>query len=69
VKTYAISEGLAARVVAYARRKGLSEPRAVSALLDAGLRAHERAVLAGKARGATFTATDARAAIRKRWPQ
>lgn len=62
-----IPAAIRARLRAYADRKGLTVPEATAALLDAGLRAHERAVQAGKARGATFTTADAQAAIGKRW--
>jgi hypothetical protein len=62
-----VTPALRARLRAYADRKGLTVPQATAALLDAGLRAHERAILAGKARGATFDRTQAQAAIAKRW--
>lgn len=62
-----LPEGLAARLHAYAERKGLTDTRALSALLDAGLRAHERAVAAGKVRGASVTSEQAKAAISARW--
>jgi hypothetical protein len=58
---------LRARLRAYAERKGLTVPQATAALLDAGLRAHERAVKAGQARAATFTPAQGLAAVRKRW--
>lgn len=46
---------LVARLRAYADRKGLGQQAAAVALLDAGLRSHERAVAAGQARAATLT--------------
>jgi len=58
---------LRARLRAYADRKGLTVPDATIDLLDAGLRAHERAVQAGKARGATFTTEQGRSAVTVRW--
>lgn len=58
---------LVARLRAYADRKGLGQREAAVALLDAGLRAHERAVAAGQARGATLTPEQGRAAVQARW--
>lgn len=51
----------------YAALKGLTVPQAKAELLDAGLRAHERAVGAGKARAASRTPAEQRAAINARW--
>ena len=57
---------LRARLLAYATRKGITVAAARVALLDAGLRAHERAVRAGKARAVTFTPEQGRAAVSQR---
>jgi hypothetical protein len=62
-----LAEGLRARLDAYAKHKGLSIERAIAVLIDAGLRAYERAVGAGKARAATRTPEEQRAAIQSRW--
>lgn len=58
---------LVARLRAYAERKGLGQHEAAVTLLDAGLRAHERAVTAGQIRGSAVTSEDAREAARARW--
>jgi hypothetical protein len=55
------------RIEKYADKKNVIPERATTMLLCAGLRAHERAVAAGKARGATFTPDQGRAAVQKRW--
>lgn len=62
-----LPEGLAARIAAYAERKALTVERATLDLLDAGLRAYERAVAAGKVRATTRTPEEQREAIRARW--
>lgn len=58
---------LVARLGSYADRKGLGQQDAAVALIDAGLRAHERAVAAGQARGAALTPEHGRAAVQARW--
>jgi hypothetical protein len=62
-----ITRSLAVRIDAYADAKGMPAYEAGALLLDAGLRAYERAVAAGKARAATFTAEQGRAAVSVRW--
>lgn len=52
---------LMARLTAYADRVGLGRAAAAERLMDAGLRAHERAVTAGQARAATMTPDERRA--------
>jgi hypothetical protein len=65
--TVAIPAELRARLEAYAERNGISVLLATVALLEMGLRAHERAVAAGKVRGARVTPEQARAAVATRW--
>jgi hypothetical protein len=58
---------LAARLTAYAARVGLGRAEAAVSLIDAGLRAHERAVKAGEARAAHVTPEQQRATAQQRW--
>jgi hypothetical protein len=62
-----LPEGLRARLDAYAEHKGLSVERAITVLIDAGLRAYERAVGAGKARAASRTPEEQSAARKAGW--
>ncbi len=62
-----LSSDLLARVRAYHARAGLSLPDAAAALLELGLRAHERGVRAGQARAQTRTPEQQQAASRARW--
>lgn len=57
-----LEAGLLARLRAYADRQGLGQDAAAVALLDAGLRAHARAVTGGQARAATMSPEDRRRA-------
>lgn len=60
-----LPDTLRLRLSAYAERKALDLDDALHALLDAGLRAHERAVYAGQL-GGTERGRRAAAAARKR---
>jgi hypothetical protein len=62
-----LSVELQDRIAAYATRKKLTQHAAVLALIDAGLRASERAAAAGTLRGASFTSKHARKAANARW--
>jgi hypothetical protein len=55
------------RLDAYAERKGVTKDEALVLLVDAGLRAHERATSAGQKRGKLVTSDDARHAASTRW--
>lgn len=61
----AVPATMSARLSAYVERKSITADAAVVALLDAGLRAHERAVAAGQL-GGTERGRRAAAAVAKR---
>ena len=65
--TITIPAATGARLHAYADRKDLSPARAAAALIDAGLRASERATVAGQRRAATRSSASNREAINARW--
>lgn len=53
-----LDAALTARIKAYARLREISAPEAAALLLDAGLRASERASRAAHARSASMTANE-----------
>ena len=58
---------LMSRLSAYAARVGLGRAEAAARLIDAGLRASERASVAGKLRASSRTPESQQAASRARW--
>lgn len=59
-----LDAALTARIKAYARLREISVPEAAALLLDAGLRASERASRAAHARSASMTASERSAIAR-----
>lgn len=59
--------GMLDRIRAFGQRRGLGLRTAAIALLEMGLRSHDRAIAAGKARGKAVTPEEAQRASQARW--